>query len=603
MAKNAFLCFLNGYEEPDVVNGRSVTGKRFFLRSYSGKMRASSQGSGAMRPIGAMRRGLRALAFTPAKIYGAFAITFGLLSLILYFLRDYFSVGAQPSTSALIIGAVFSIIAVPLLLFDKPIALLAESFVATDFIFFEFFGIKRPYGTARIRRIQALLFVLLGAALAGVGFFVPLWTVAVGILGFVFLLLSFLSPEFAFFSSLLLLPYYGIIPYAKIVLSVIIGVAVVSFLRKSVAGKRVIFFEQYDLIIALMLVLVVASGIFISDRESTLGGLLLFVMALGYFLASNIVTNRRLADSAVGAISVSSIPVSLFAIGEAVYTVYTEGGFSSSLLGIKSTFPSADAFAVFLIVAIIFSAVLINQTKGGVRAAFLGILIIDVVALLLTAEIFSITALLIGVLAYFALKARAWSALILPILFLIPYGVFLLPGEISGPIFELIPTSLSSYEIRELWRSSLLLIRENPFGIGIGEGSFASAMSALGIEGVADASNLFIQFALDSGVLALFMLILLLAVRLRHIARYHSYVKNSQLETLAPAVAVCVFSLLCYGAADYIFSDVSMFYLFWCVFGLGSAALRVSKKEHDDRVLYFEDTRRTYSSSVSVSIK
>ena len=176
MAKNAFLHFLNGYEEPDIVNGRSVTGKRFFLRSYSGKMTKPKQRTKIMRFFGVLKGAARALAFTSAKVYGASAMTFGLLSLILHFLKDYFAVGAVPSTSALIIGAMFSILAVPLLLSDKPIALLTESLSVTDYIFFEFFCMKRPYKTGAERGAPALVFVMLGVIFATVGFFLPLWT-------------------------------------------------------------------------------------------------------------------------------------------------------------------------------------------------------------------------------------------------------------------------------------------------------------------------------------------------------------------------------------------------------------------------------------------
>ena len=40
--------------------------------------------------------------------------------------------------------------------------------------------------------------------------------------------------------------------------------------------------------------------------------------------------------------------------------------------------------------------------------------------------------------------------------------------------------------------------------------------------------------------------------------------------------------LIVYGAFNYIWKDMVMYYLFWCVFCIGSAALRISKREHDD---------------------
>jgi hypothetical protein len=105
------------------------------------------------------------------------------------------------------------------------------------------------------------------------------------------------------------------------------------------------------------------------------------------------------------------------------------------------------------------------------------------------------------------------------------------------------------------------------------------------------------------------LLILLLIVRLRHGAVYSSYVKRSQVRRIAPMMSVCIFSLLCLGATDYIWSDFSTYYLFWCVFGIGSATLRIAKQESDDRELYskmmvnFHESGNSEFSSIDVPLK
>jgi hypothetical protein len=48
---------------------------------------------------------------------------------------------------------------------------------------------------------------------------------------------------------------------------------------------------------------------------------------------------------------------------------------------------------------------------------------------------------------------------------------------------------------------------------------------------------------------------------------------------------------------------MTMYYLFWCIFGLGSAALRVAKSEFDDRIAYFSDGSTEDASSIDISIR
>ena len=139
-------------------------------------------------------------------------------------------------------------------------------------------------------------------------------------------------------------------------------------------------------------------------------------------------------------------------------------------------------------------------------------------------------------------------------------------------------------------------------GIGIGAESFAEEMASNGIS-AANSSNLFIEIGLEAGLFALACFGSLIIVRFVHRSSYQVYVKNSDVSTLARICSVCIFSLISYGAVSYIFADMYSCYIFWCVFGIGSATLRVAKKETDDRIHYYEDTRASDSSAIDVEIR
>ena len=79
--------------------------------------------------------------FTSARSYGALGLAYGLLSLFLYFGKNYFLKIADPNLVSLIIGISVTAISVPLIFFDKPICTFFADFKLTDFILFEFLNL------------------------------------------------------------------------------------------------------------------------------------------------------------------------------------------------------------------------------------------------------------------------------------------------------------------------------------------------------------------------------------------------------------------------------------------------------------------------------
>ena len=155
----------------------------------------------------------------------------------------------------------------------------------------------------------------------------------------------------------------------------------------------------------------------------------------------------------------------------------------------------------------------------------------------------------------------------------------------------------------EVWGASIKAFSDNIFlGIGMGSESFIAEMGKYGVIGEMNSSNLFIEIALEAGLPALIIFALMLIVRHRHRMNYYPYVRKSQISSLSPAVTVATVCLISYGAVHYIWESSYSYYLFWCVFGLGSAALRVARKEFDDRTLYFEDNINREASVIDVKI-
>ena len=104
-------------------------------------------------------------------------------------------------------------------------------------------------------------------------------------------------------------------------------------------------------------------------------------------------------------------------------------------------------------------------------------------------------------------------------------------------------------------------------------------------------------------MLSLVVFLYLVISRTRHVAKYRIYVKDSVVRRSQPLVSMALFSLLFYGLFSYIWSDTSMFYLFFVVFGIESAMLRLSRRDRDERVLYYALARSNESATIDVGLE
>ena len=351
-----------------------------------------------------------------------------------------------------------------------------------------------------------------------------------------------------------------------------------------------------------MLLFVLISGVFVKGIESFSGSVRMIIFALGYILAGSIITNRRLADRTVISVIMSGVIASITSITQlVVILVRGKGSFGVAELG--TILARADGMTVFFITAVIFSFGLIGQSQMPGRAGYILSAVICSVGLLLTGEMFALWAVILSFVAYLIIKSNKLVPVFLPLLLVCALLPLLLPNEVLNAIFYYSPSVISAEEIFSLWGGSIEVFARNLLvGIGIGSESFIEEMAGVGILSYPDSSNLFIELGLEAGVFALICFFLLLITRLRHRSVQYLFVRNSQIEIISGISGACLFALLAFGMVNYIWSDISAYYLFWCVFGIGSAALRIAKKNYDDRVVYYEETSAHDSSVIDIEI-
>lgn len=538
------------------------------------------------------------IAHISTRVYGTAMLCFGILGTIMHFL----GFGAGEDIANPIVGIIFALLSIPFLLADKPLPIFLQDFKPTDLLFFEFFCMKRHTVLESERRFPISVAIIIGCVPALFSALIPLWQMAliIGILVCVYIGIE--SPEFIFFTSLFSLPFLRYIPSSDIVLSLALTLAVISFLTKALHGRRVLYIEQYDICLGAMLLFILISGIFVKGIESFSSSVRMIILACGYFLAGNIITNRRLASLAANSIVISGTIASLVSVVQLI-AVWARSSSELIVEELSAVLSRADGVAVVLMAAVVFAVGMAAEASLRYRVAYILSAAACIIALIISGEVFALTSLLLGIGAYAVIKSNKLPWLFMPLLLLAAVLFLLLPSGVLDVIFKYSPSVVSAKELFTLWNGSMRAFADNMLvGIGIGKDSFAAEMANMGIFGHHDSSNLFIELGLEAGMFALICFMLMLFTRLKHRAHQYLYVRNSQVAMLSNLSGVCLFSLLAFGMINYIWSEISAYYLFWCIFGIGSATLRVAKNDYDDRVVYYEETSDFDSSVIDIEI-
>lgn len=598
--KTSLVELLDGYEVPAEhrnERGDPITSKSFFARTLSGSFSSGKRSQNKF--FLTLKHGIKMLVYTSTRVFGAFLLTFGVLTAILNLSLAYFGTG-EVVFSTLLASFLLTLGGLVLTFFDKPIGIALEDFVLTDYILFEFLCMKRMQKSHAVFKGYPLAVgVGAGVLLAVLSTLLdPLAVIsAIGIL--LFVLLSLASPEFSFLFSILVLPYLDFLPHSTAVLAALLITTLVSFVRKVISGKRVYVFEQYDFFLGMMIIFVLLSGIFVKGMASFESSLILVLGSLGYTLASNLVTNRRLADRVCTAITFSSLPASVYAI--VIFIIGLKAGNNTYS---ADGFYSSSVFGVYLIVSVLFTvSALVEAKYVGERVALLCVLISNAAALGCILNYAAMIALFAGLLVYLIHKLRRFCTPLMLLVFAAAYLVFLLPRALLSGKFV---TAVLGRPIREqlsLWLASLDMFRENALlGVGIGTEAFSEELAKNSEITAQNSSNLFLEIACEAGIFALIFFIVLLVIALRHRSIYRAYVRASEVRTVSKTAMIALFALVFSGTVSYIWSESAMCYLFWCVFGFGSATLRIAKREHDDRIIYYNDVVSSETSDVDVQI-
>lgn len=615
MRSSKILDFIFGYEKGE--------------KNFKGSKIAESEGRFADRvvrgvssayankilksPISRLLSKIReSFALTSSRAYGSMLLSFGLITLLANFADFYFRSSPAGPIFQIIVGTALIALAIPFLFGECPLGETLAKNKTVSYILFEVFCIKKPQSpVANSSAIPTVAAIAIGCIIGVIGYFVPLQIVLFVILGLLFLSLSIDSPEFSLLFSVFILPALPSLPFTSVILCILTGVGLLSYVGKVLIGKRNYHFEQYDLFLIGFSLFILISGIFNKGFESFEKSVIMILMISVYALASNLIVNKRLADNVINVFLLSSAVTGIYGIlkyflFEDFHPEWTDPAFADSISGrATASFGNPNIYAVYLIVAIIFSLLsMINSASGAGTALYFAALAINVTALVLTWTRGAWAALVLSLFAILIIKSvRAPKLLLIP-LGLVPIGLAFIPDSVTErflSIFNLADSSIASR--LSVWRSSINMFADNVFlGVGMGEESFREEFLRFSEDGVTapHSHNILLEIGCEAGVFALLLFVMLLLTRIRHMASYAKLLKHSTLRPAAIMTFVATFALLTFGMTDYIWYSSTMAFLFFLVFGLGSASLRISKIERDER--YYVGASTVDSASVNISV-
>ncbi len=569
----------------------SRAGKRGMFHSFEikGVSAKAARAFSAGRVSKLVRRISRILAATSARVYGCASLSFGLLTLILHLGEYYIKEDPQVRLSSLVIGIIFIVLSMLLFLSDKPISFALQNNRLTDFIFFEFFSINRMQAVENERKIPLLFGVVFGFIPAVLGYFLPTEYVAFAIVALVFVVISFVSPEFPYIFSLLIFPYLSLIPYSNWLLAALVLTALVSFARKVLVGKRVYSLEIYDALLSLFVIAVMINGVILGGSESTEMALLILIFALGYIPATNIAVNRRLCDCVAGAMVASSVPISIYSIVKCAIG-FAKGLPEPSLVW----FESAASLAAYLSVVAMFSLYLFAERRRKIKKAYYFTVFLLAAVALVATQYFAIPIVIIISLVLLTVirSKKLPKLLILPFIFL-PLALYFLPSSALNTVSDFLGISPSLLSLRETLVEFFPYISDKIF-LGMGGEAF--------LEGANPTFNTYLALIARFGIFATLIFFVMLLVRIRHLAVYRKLSDGGTVSFYVEMCSLASLAMLVFGDFADIFSNASFVYFFISVFAIGNAALRISKKERDLRHSYYKDSGSSEYAAIDVTL-
>ena len=517
---------------------------------------------------------LKLLSDLSLNAIGRFLLLYGGFSILISFLKINMGLRTDPLYLYLLI----SLSSIPLLLSNRSLrAALWKSAIGEWFLSKICFLQQAENESYTSKEKQHPVINIFFAFLCAViGFFAPLSTVLGAVAFFAAIGLIAFLPELLFLAICVVFPFFSMLRHGTILLVGSLLLLTFFWGWKTLCGKRLVHFGIDGFLIALLGVNFLFGGLIGGGgREGILSGLLHCFLIFSFFVTQSIFARPIWRGRTIAALHCGGIACSLLGIWQALFgnldiRWVDLNRFLNAPTRVVGTFSNPNFLALYLVLILPLAiGELCILESGHLRRFFFALAVIfETVCLLLTYSRGAWVGLAVSLFVFLLLG----SAKTLATLFVSPFFAIatipFLPQKILSRLSSIVSRADSSVRYRfYTWRGILKMIKDHPWGIGVGERAFSSYYphyAISGIETVMHAHRLDLQILLELGIggfVVFVLLVILLICRLIwgcwHLA------ERKRMEFLGAGSAVI--GALTMGLFDHIWYHKGLFALFWIV--------------------------------------
>ncbi len=542
------------------------------------------------------------------RSFGNFWMSFGIYTIIVYFVKMFVPALAKADIATLIVGIIACLCSLPMLFSKGTLISAVGRSTFTRLLFAEAFGFRDENFDKKVEASpkHANFMILFGMICGVLTLLIDPLLIPASILGIILLLLVFSTPEVGILISLFFLPFFTFLANPTISLSILVLLTFLSYIFKIIRGKRIIKIELLDIAVIVFGVMVYFGGVIsVGGEISYLSALLTCSLMIGYFLVVNLMRTQKWLNRCFVALISSATVVSFMGILQYFFGTlnvsWLDRDYFPDIKGrVTALFENSNVLAAYLVMVFpLILCFLLRSTGKNRMLAFISSVSLFL-CIVFTWSRGAWLALIFSVLLYFFMYSKKTVRFLCGLIFIIPFAVFLLPDNIVRRFMSIGDMADSSISYRVYtWKGTLNAISENLFG-GVGYGTetyreFYPTYSYAGMEAAEHSHSLYLQLWFSLGIVGLIVFCLLMFLFVQQSLENIKITSDIQNKMQTTAVFCSVIAALIMGAFDYIWYNYRVFFVFWIMIALASAYARVDRAERRRKnIAYDNDSRKAF---------
>lgn len=551
--------------------------------------------------IRAVKRFIVTLFYLPMSTYGALLLSLGITTILVQAVK-VFLFSADLSMSSVAVGVAYTLVSM-LTIFSGDVSFaryVCDSRLGS-FLLTSVFGIsKKTLDLSRSVKKYRFWAFLVGVSLGLLSIAFSASGIFVSVVVAVFALGVATNPESGIVLITFMLPFTEAVSGGENYLCAAVLYTVFVWLIKVLGGKRRISFVALELWLSLFAVFILVTGLVSADKTEAFRHATLLISALlGFFAASNLLSQRAWFRKEINAILLSGFAVSVFAVYQWISGASSVSWNVAEMLtvNVTSVFANADILSLYLVIVFFFalSGMTSHEKKGGKFFSFV-VTVTSLGSILFTSNVYAWVTVVSVIVVYSLIKSKKNAASVFGLLVIILLAVSTVSEILPSTFVGVTDTGIA--ERFEVMRTAAQMSGQYLVsGIGLGESVFENVYASLsGVDGVhsSDGGSLITELMIRFGFMGIVFIASAAILSYRQAFSTLKLSANDNYAQKWTVAAICSLSgALMISLVSYIWSDTSMALMFWIVMGLVSATRKMA---------LFENTGTSHESGPSIDL-